>query len=281
METHREHWQQSVQENPKKIRHIPSAYITQELCDLVVKYDPHLVEYVPDRFINLQMFENVIDRGVSLFYIIGVFRNEHFTEKICRKLLEKNGNYLKYIPREILTKDICELALLKSPDGQCVKDIPPKFMDLTMARCVIEKSGGKYIQDIPKELLTRDLCEFAVVQKRGSLLRIPISKIDRSLCELAVKTDSFALEFVPCELVDEALCELALNTWNGRSIELVPNEYKTESLCQRAFDIRHANIEFIPDRFKTPEMCCKSFSNKVTTLQVSHKWTLNFTFECF
>ena len=49
-----------------------------------------------------------------------------------------------------------------------------------------------------------------------------------------------------------------LEDYDNADIQSIPGEFKTQEICDDAFDENYDNICFIPDRFKTQEMCDKT-----------------------
>jgi hypothetical protein len=100
--------------------------------------------------------------------------------------------------------------------------------------------------DMPKKLVTEELC-LAVVRKNGHyLLFVPGKLRTAEVCLEAVKTSEHALQYVPVKLRTEELCLEAVKHY-GRALEFVPEKLKTETLCFAA--MKHGNMSaFVPEK---------------------------------
>ena len=100
--------------------------------------------------------------------------------------------------------------------------------------------------DMPKELITEELC-LAVVKKNGHyLLFVPNKLKTVKVCLEAVERSEHALQYVPVKLRTAELCLEAV-THYGRALEFVPEKLKTEALCITA--MKHGNMSaFVPQK---------------------------------
>ena len=116
----------------------------------------------------------------------------------------------------------------------------------------------------------------------GSLLRhIPVGLRNKSLCERAVMTSGAALEFVPKRLRTDDICLAAvrlhpyghpiqhfperllteeillpiLRNTKGRAFAFIPQEKRTEALCEEAVRFRGDNLCLVPVELRTKDIC--------------------------
>ena len=105
----------------------------------------------------------------------------------------------------------------------------------------VKKNGGEYLQYVPEELKTFELCE------------------------LAVKDWAYALESVPEELRTKELCTIAITQYGcGQTLEFVPNHLKSQELCEIAVtnDFTGNALRYVPEDYKTFELCDTSVKNE-------------------
>ena len=117
------------------------------------------------------------------------------------------GDNLQYVPKKLITKELCEVAV---------------------------SNYGYALQYVPEELKTPELCELAVTSNGGWALQfVPEELKTFELCEYAVSRDGYNLDFVPDELRTFEICELAVqNEFKGRVDKVlnafVPEEFHKE-----------------------------------------------------
>ena len=74
------------------------------------------------------------------------------------------------------------------------------------------------------------------------------------LCELAVTQDGRALEYVPKEIRSERIC-LAAVTQDGRALEYVPKELRTEKMCIAAVTQNGSALGYVPKEIRSERIC--------------------------
>eukprot|EP01088_Endostelium_zonatum_P018889 TRINITY_DN6241_c0_g1_i2.p1 TRINITY_DN6241_c0_g1~~TRINITY_DN6241_c0_g1_i2.p1 ORF type:complete len:144 (+),score=10.46 TRINITY_DN6241_c0_g1_i2:47-478(+) len=119
---------------------------------------------------------------------------------------------------------------------------------------MVVKSQGRALMRVPRESITKEMCEVAVCQDRINLQFVPEDLKTEKICLIAVKKDGIALEFVKMELITEEMCRAAVeNTWNA--ICYVPLELMTNEVGLIAVQKeRREAIRYIPYEKRTPEM---------------------------
>jgi hypothetical protein len=111
---------------------------------------------------------------------------------------------------------------------------------------------GLGIRDVPRSLITSELC-FAAVKLWGPILQlIPTEFLTPELCLDAVKRDGYALEFVPVELRSFEICLAAVKR-HGYALGDVPILENYEKLCWVALEHGGENLKFVKN--PTIEMC--------------------------
>jgi hypothetical protein len=141
------------------------------------------------------------------------------------------------------------------------------------------KRNPVYLEHVPEELQTEEMCLMAVKQK-GLALKYVINKTEE-ICLKAIEQNGNALEFVPEEFKTVELCFTAVERsgWAlkyvpekfqtkklyftavevfGLALQLVPEESKTIELCLIAVQSIGSALEFVPEKFQTKELCLEA-----------------------
>jgi hypothetical protein len=167
---------------------------------------------------NRIQFMDESDNEVSLNYME---KKWNLLKSICLWL-----NDIKYIPKSVMTKDICELVV---------------------------KNNGKVLQNIPEEFKTEELCELAVNQDGRALEYVPEEYKTKEMCELAIKQNEYALGYVPDELRTQELCKLAVQ--QSGALYGVPKELRTKEIYELAIQQNGYALGYVPKELITKELC--------------------------
>ena len=97
--------------------------------------------------------------------------------------VKENGYYLAYVPEELRTKEMCEVAV---------------------------NYGGFMLQFVPEELKSPELCLIAVTQEGYAIAFVPEDLKSPELCLIAVKDYPFALMYIPEKIKTQELCKIAV-----------------------------------------------------------------------
>jgi hypothetical protein len=95
-----------------------------------------------------------------------------------------------------------------------------------------------------------------------NLAKVPKEEITAELCEVAVIQDGFGLQYVPEEMKTLTLCESALNVspkgsaWAGANLQYIPITMITKELCYKAARAITC-IKFIPEKLLDYDLACE------------------------
>ena len=78
-----------------------------------------------------------------------------------------------------------------------------------------------------------------------------------ALWERAVEADPSRLEDVPEQFKTQEICNRAVNK-KPYSLKYVPERFKTQEMCNRAVKADPSRLEDVPEQFKRLEMCLKA-----------------------
>ncbi len=122
-----------VSEYGENIKHVPAEFLTMELCDLAVSNcntDFPIFDYIPERFITESMCMTYIRNNQNFKHINTKFP---MTINLWKAAIEncKNMTCINYIPKEILTYDLCVSSIINSR-GIAIRFIPTEFRTLEL-----------------------------------------------------------------------------------------------------------------------------------------------------
>lgn len=285
--------------SPSNIQYIPNDYenlITEDVCLAAFANHAYLLKYFPKKFTTLFTEERCL---AALRQEVSVFFN--IPEEIRRKHKTLASYVVQRAPRSILrlsdeeaTPDLWLQAIHLKLD--IIKSIPEKLLTIQMIDDIAKEwSVSRFIEYIPKNLLTEELClhlakkDFnlnlyinvfpvngyknpemiyltMVKTNWRSLECVPIAPVNfriESICLEACKNNGLALEFVPNKIF--SLCEVAVKI-AGDAIQFVPDEYK-EKLCILAIKQNGYALRFIPEYLRSKELCNIAVENSPYAIQ--------------
>jgi hypothetical protein len=132
----------AVQNGGNALKFVPKQYQTYELCELAIQQNGLALEYVSNKIKNITLCREAIKQnGMALEYVpISFFPKSNkqtllkyffnnkdkniLTKKDFYNAVEQNGESLRCVPHEYITKEMCELAVkqLKVNILYCNKD---------------------------------------------------------------------------------------------------------------------------------------------------------------
>ena len=176
---------------------------------------------------------------------------EYITKELCELAVKQNGRALRYVPLEYKTEELCKLAIQE--DGWSLKYIPDELKTLELYELAVQKNGMA-LYHVPDELRTKKIYEMAVQQNGASLGYISTELRTKELCEIAVKQDGWFLDCVPIKLRTKELCELAIRQ-NGMALIHIPKEFRTPKLCKLAIQQNVNALSHVPIELRTKKIC--------------------------
>lgn len=195
-----------INQESQALRHLPHAYITDELADYAV---------------------SVSFRNVSWLL------PEMKTRERCELAIKQSIYAIECIPKEFITHEVAMAAVKK--DGHLIEHVPEELMDKEIILEAIK--GSRYaLESIPEHLLFREAYEAMVSHHSDTLKKIPNSKIDYPLCLLAMKCSGEALYSVPQEFQTPELLESAVISF-PECIAGIKKNLRTEKLNLLALSI--------------------------------------------
>jgi hypothetical protein len=132
------------------------------------------------------------------------------------------------------------------------------IMSSTEKECwVALEENWKNIKCIPKELLTREMCLFAVKKCSYALEWVPQSMCTEEMCLIAVKEFWYTIKYIPLDMLTQEMCLIAVDQFRY-AIDFIPRNMLTANLCTHVLNKWRGSLQLIPDEFITEEMCIMS-----------------------
>jgi hypothetical protein len=185
---------ESLEKKKKNLKKINNIFITRNLKEFKL-----VINHLYNNYINS-------DNGF-LFFI----PEEYMTDEI----IKLNGLALKYVPKDKITFEMCEIAI---------------------------KENGLALEYVLADKMTDDeyvlICELAV-QSNGSTLQYVLTDkmTDKEylyICKLAVKQDGYVLKYVPIEKMTDNIIELAV-TNRGSVLQFIHEKKMTDKMTDKKY----------------------------------------------
>jgi hypothetical protein len=166
---------------------------------------------------QLNTFVEQLDRAGDIYSFLESIDQSIITPEIATYIVKMNGWALQYIPDELITEEMCWLAVHRSdnPDGDSIRFVPQRHMsyNLCFVAVLCPNQVNTALMDIPDEFKDYNLCLAAVSNP--------------------MQQNFYALEFVPEHLKDVALCRVALSanvvmSTREELMRFVPDAIKNE-----------------------------------------------------
>jgi hypothetical protein len=175
--------------------------------------------------------DTVKRKGLSLYFMPEAVKRAH--ADIYYNYVKKYGRALCYVPKELRTKEICEIAV---------------------------KKNGLALQSVPEDLKTKEMCNMAVSQNRMALRYVPEglkTEIQTSVTETPAFSyprndfidDSGAFDMIRSDrAIAPPLRAASFRTWEYNSPFLRPDEI-------RRHEMFHSSSMSVKDRssYQTPD----------------------------
>lgn len=256
---------------------IPKKYLNPSLLAKGVRGKEHRADRLffknlPNEFktpelmlelINLDA--NYLRRFDTVFTELGMINEEAFLN-----MLAINGGCLQYVPRDLLTDQMCLTALNTQYEEH-------------------ERTGQKFryielLKFFPKSLINHDVASKAIAVNEKNLRYIPAKlKTEELIEETIASAGGYVdiIKYIPNKMITENMCIEIVND-KLRGFADIPDEKKTERVCQAALKASsyfEDIIDQIPKDLHLPEIlihCKKSrYPNVKKFTQLMNEWVDN------
>jgi hypothetical protein len=176
------------------------------------------------------------------------------TPELCIVAIE-NGGSLKYIKKELITPELCLMAVNRL--GPNIGFVPDEIITDELRKMAIKQDFFS-IMYIPQKDRTPELCEFIVRNNGYNLAMLHECHRTKDICDIAFQNNVRAFQFIPRDFITQEICEAYINSrseyWN-EGLKNVPKKFITQEMCETAVKQHAGDFEFVPQRFITKEMC--------------------------
>ena len=232
-------------------------FITDEFKNFIIKFYNESIrsnkeflfffpeEYITDEIIKLH--------GLALKYV----PKDKITFEICELAVKQNGLALEYVPNEIMTDNeylkICARAVFKN--GCAFKYVLIEKLTDEMIDKIIElaiKNCGSMLKYVPIEKKTDKIILLAIQNDGLALEYVPDNKKSQEIIESAVQNDGFALEYVLADNMTNdkyyTICKIAVSK-NGLALKYVLADNMTNdeyyTICEIAVNQNFSVLNYI------------------------------------
>jgi hypothetical protein len=136
------------------IKFIPKILRNPEICNEAVIQNIRNIIHIPDEYITESMYIFAIEEN---FEILNTISLENISEDIAKMAIEK-GFPVKKLPKRFHTKEFFKLSLDNSVDIIDIKDVPKDILTYEICKKALEKAGDA-IEYIPKEFIDIKMLE--------------------------------------------------------------------------------------------------------------------------
>ncbi len=206
-------------------------------------------------------------------------RPEEITDEVMKKAVMMYPISLRYIPKKLLTEEVCLLAIEtmrktnfveSSPHYNILGDIPEHLRTERVCVEAIELGQPDTFRELSDGLKTKLVCETAMKVSALNFAYFPHSQKTLELCIMAVEAAPDLMNLVPVELLrNEQTCE-QLITRNDKANSRLLMNFQSESIIEKITDVSSVRYDLIEDEYKSNNLA-KKILNKNPLMIFSFK----------
>lgn len=281
-------YKEAVKEDINNIKIIPNKFKTKELYEIIINNYTiqDIMNYIPDEFKTYEIWINIVKKD---FNCITNVPDKFKTKELCEIVLSQNmeNDIFEHIPDEFKTYEICKNAI--KHDCENIRYIPNIYKNNEIIDILInniEKYSSTYtiLDHIPEELITDDIIIKTIHNSIYNIKYIPEKNITNDLilriinkynimsdddcdqfndefynfCIILIEHDIHNIIYIPNEFKDDKLykllCDKIINEYKINKdipiLKYIPDEFKTNILCDIIYNKDNTQIEYIPDKYK-------------------------------
>ena len=212
------------------LREIPSEFVTYETCMEAVKRQGHILGDVPESLLDEEMCLIALQNMNGLgFGILKRIPERLRTYSVCLAAVQTDSGSFDYVPDEHKTYELCYAAVKKSSFG--IENIPDEYFTEELCLALVAHSAVDF-KIIPKNKLTEKVCLKAIShgsRYAGTVLeQIPREIVTQEMCDIAVAKSVWSLEWVPDEFVTKEMLVRVAAIAPGRLSDNFPERFRTK-----------------------------------------------------
>lgn len=244
----------AVSANGNAYKYVPNEFRLKELCQLAIMMVPWNISEVPEEFINVELSMLAVkESGYNLDYVPERCK----TYEVCFAAVSQEGREISEVPEDVMDKELCISAIRNSGNHPILEFIPESMRGHDVCMAAIEQVGED-LEYVPEVLKDYDICYLAA-QKSGYVGKyIPKAFFTQEVCLALVRNSYRAIEDIPSENLTYECCLEAIDCCNnqyvGTILDKVPDELRSQKMCDRAVEISVDSFAYVPERFVTEEM---------------------------
>ena len=206
--------------NPNVYEKIDPSYLSQDLSEAFFNHDVRNYRKIPRKYITQEMSQRFFEYDIFNYMELPY---KHITQEMSNKFFVSElrlCTWFKYIPDQHITLEMVIEYILSEDVEYDYDSIPvryrnhPELFDIVLS----EKTGAKYIKDIPFKFLNKELCTMAVKSNSSVFKYIPFVFVDKQMCKDAIA--SISVPNIPDAYISEKT--MIHEVWN-----IIPYAFKT------------------------------------------------------
>lgn len=226
----------AIKQTWEAIQYIPFEKQTEEICIKAFEKNVLSFCYLNPIYITYDMCIEVI-REYPDYYIY--VPKKYYVTIFFRELFEVEWEIFKTLDKNIVTPEICNIAVLK-----CYKNIqyvPFEMLSLHLINLALNISI-KSLKYIPMSKITYEMIISCLYRDWRTIKYIP-NFLTEEFCNIALSFSPLALEYIPFSLKTYKMC-LDSVTRNGMMLQYVPYYLQDEFMCSHAVNQNGLAIQF-------------------------------------
>ena len=236
--------------------------ITYNDCVLAVEHDKQIISSIPSEFITEELCVSALNNNNSNKNLIQYIPQRLLTKKFATRIVSINGIYLKYLPSEVISKNVILTAAKQKLNA--IKYIPDEFKTDEIYKVLIDISPKslKYI-DTPSVCV----CQYAINKEPNAISYIKNDSVfTPEICKKVIETDWKNLKHIPFNCITRNLCDYAFSrSW--KAFKLFPDIFKTTKYCETVISMDVSYIQYCPKSMLDADTCEKCVKKRGKLLE--------------
>lgn len=216
------------------------------------------------------------------------------TENVYEKAVQVDGLALEFVPFEMKTKKICEMATKQNmcsyryvrgnciTENMCIEliknnlckysrglfnvynttivayfdELPEEIKTLKVRKEFVKKYPA-YLSGVSQYDFDEDFYEEIVKIRPSCIEYIPNNFRTKNICYMAFEMDNYVYKYIPDDMMTECMFIelLKKGSYGSYNLDCVPKHRRTVDICMIAVDKNGKNIMYVPENILTEEMC--------------------------
>ncbi len=227
--------------NMKNIKRVPKEKLTLQLFNELfnskcINKKINIYTYIPSNIFTQEFCNNYLKFLIKISYEYNILEciPIQFQTNELYKIMLKNNEYIKYLPIEKLTQELCDIATEKYCSLEILNYIPEKFRTQKMYELLFLYDNIN-ISHIPKHMLTQEFfnnatninCSFEMLKQ------IPLECRTQKMYTFILKEDIKNIIYIPLTMLTQEMCNYVFDRIkynNYEDLKLIPEKFRTEEM---------------------------------------------------